>query len=55
MVSDQRLKGKRPTVSGVEVGEKFLYKVKCNGNSRKTNPRWEYDNFKHHFDEPLLT
>ena len=41
----QRVKGKRPTILGLEFGEKVLYKVKLGGKLEKINPRWEYGIF----------
>ena len=41
----ERIKGKEPTVLGVEFGEKVLYKVKLGSKLEKINPRWEYGIF----------
>ena len=36
----QRVKGKKPTVLGVEFGEKILYKVPKKAKMDKLSPRW---------------
>ena len=41
-VAYERAKGKKPTVLGVEFGEKLLYKVKPTNNVEKINARWEH-------------
>ena len=41
-VAYERIKGKRPTVLGVEFGEKVLYKIKHGTKLEKINPRWEF-------------
>ena len=44
-VSYERIKGKKPTVLGVEFGEKVLYKVRLGSKMEKINPRWEHGVF----------
>ena len=41
----ERVKGKKPTVLGVEFGEKLLYKVKIANRMEKINARWEFGIF----------
>ena len=41
----ERLKGKKPTVLGVEFGEKVMYKLKAGGRLEKINSRWDYGIF----------
>ena len=41
----ERVKGKKPTVLGVEFGEKVLYKVRFGSKMEKINARWEYGIF----------
>ena len=41
----ERTKGKKPTVLGIEFGEKVLYKVKPSQKMEKINSRWEYGIF----------
>ena len=36
----ERVKGKKPTVLGIEFGEKILYKVKLGSKLEKLNARW---------------
>ncbi len=38
-------KGKKPTVIGIEFGEKVLFKLKPAQKMEKINPRWEYGIF----------
>ena len=38
----ERVKGKKPTILGVEFGEKLLYKVKLANRMEKINARWEH-------------
>ena len=45
MVGYERVKGKKPTILGVEFGEKLLWKPRVSGNLQKMNPRWEYGIF----------
>ena len=45
MVAYERVKGKRPTVLGVEFGEKVLFKKHLGAKSEKINARWEYGIF----------
>ena len=40
-----RAKGKKPTVLGVEFGEKLLCKVKATAKLEKMNSRWEFGIF----------
>ena len=40
-VGYERVKGKRPTVLGLEFGEKVLYKVRLKDKLEKLNARWE--------------
>ena len=44
-VAYQRARGKKPTVLGIEFGEKLLFKVKKDVKMEKINPRWEYGIF----------
>ena len=44
-VAYDRAKGKKPTVLGVEFGEKLLYKVKPTAKLEKINSRWEFGIF----------
>ena len=44
-VAYDRAKGKKPTVLGVEFGEKLLYKVKPAAKLEKINSRWEFGIF----------
>ena len=44
-VAYERVKGKKPTLLGVEFGEKLFYKVKLNSKLEKMNTRWEYGIF----------
>ena len=37
----ERIKGKKPTILGIEFGEKVLYKVKMGNKMEKINARWE--------------
>jgi hypothetical protein len=41
----ERSKGKKPTVLGIEFGEKVLFKLKPAQKMEKINPRWEYGIF----------
>ena len=41
----ERMKGKKPTVLGIEFGEKVLYKIKLGGKLEKLNARWAYGIF----------
>ena len=41
----ERLKGKKPTVLGVEFGEKVLYKIKGGQKLQKLEPRWRHGIF----------
>ena len=42
----ERIKGKKPTVLGIEFGEKLLYKVRPVGSKlEKINSRWEHGIF----------
>ena len=41
----ERLRGKKPTVLGLEFGEKVLYKRKIGAKLEKLNPRWDYGIF----------
>ena len=43
--ASQRIKGKRPTVLGVEFGEKVLYKRQKGSMMEKLNARWEHGVF----------
>ena len=36
-----RMKGKRPTILGIEFGEKVVHKLKYGQNLQKINFRWE--------------
>jgi len=45
LVAYERVKGKRPTVLGVEFGEKVLYKKQVGSKMEKINARWEYGIF----------
>jgi hypothetical protein len=44
-VGYERVKGKKPTVLGLEFGEKVLYKVKPKEKMEKINARWEHGIF----------
>ena len=44
-VAYDRAKGNKPTVLGVEFGEKLLYKVKPTAKLEKINSRWEFGIF----------
>ena len=44
-VAYERVKGKKPTVLGVEFGEKILYKVHVGTKLQKIKARWEYGIF----------
>ena len=44
-VACERIKGKRPTILGVEFGEKVLCKTKLGSKLEKINARWEYGIF----------
>ena len=44
-VAYERVKGKKPTVLGIEFGEKLLYKVKPVQKMEKINARWEHGIF----------
>jgi len=44
-VGYERIKGKKPTVLGLEFGEKLLYKIKIKDKLEKINARWEYGIF----------
>merc|ERR1712217_65366 len=41
----ERIKGKRPTVLGIEFGEKVMYKLKLGSKKEKINARWDYGIF----------
>ena len=41
----RRSKGKKPTVMGIEFGEKILFKVKLGAKMEKINPRWDFGIF----------
>jgi hypothetical protein len=41
----QRARGKRPTVLGLEFGEKVLFKLKLGAKMEKINPRWDFGIF----------
>ena len=41
----ERVKGKKPTILGVEFGEKVLYKIQAGAELQKISPRWEYGIF----------
>ena len=41
----ERCKGKRPTVLGIEFGEKLMWKKKTKEKMEKLNARWEYGIF----------
>ncbi len=41
----ERIRGKKPTILGLEFGEKLLYKVKRGSKLEKINERWEYGIF----------
>ena len=44
-VAYERNKGKKPTVLGLEFGEKVLYKIKLGNKLEKINARWEHGIF----------
>ena len=37
----ERIKGKKPTILGLEFGEKVLYKIKLSNRMEKINSRWD--------------
>ena len=41
----ERVKGKKPTILGIEFGEKLLYMVKAKTKMEKLNSRWEHGVF----------
>ena len=41
-VSYERIKGKKPTIMGVEFGEKVLFKRRRGRKLEKLNERWQY-------------
>ena len=41
----ERIRGKKPTILGLEFGEKLLYKVKRGSKLEKINERWEHGIF----------
>ena len=41
----ERIRGKKPTILGLEFGEKLLYKVKKGSKLEKINERWEHGIF----------
>ena len=41
----ERIKGKRPTVLGIEFGEKVMYKIRLGSKKEKINARWDYGIF----------
>ena len=42
-VAYERIKGKKPTVLGIEFAEKVMYKLKKGPRSEKINARWDWD------------
>ena len=44
-VAYERIKGKKPTILGVEFGEKVMYKVKLGAKLERIHARWEYGIF----------
>jgi hypothetical protein len=44
-VSYERVRGKKPTVLGLEFGEKVLYKLKPGAKMEKINSRWDFGIF----------
>ncbi len=40
-VAYERIKGKKPTVWGIEFGEKVLFKIKLGLRMEKINARWD--------------
>ena len=44
-VGYERVKGKKPTILGVEFGEKVLFKRKLGSKMEKINARWDYGIF----------
>ena len=44
-VAYERIKGKKPTVMGLEFGEKVLYKIKAGQRLEKINSRWDFGIF----------
>ena len=44
-VAYERVRGKKPTVLGLEFGEKVLYKVRMRNKFEKIRPRWEFGIF----------
>ena len=41
----ERIRGKKPTILGLEFGEKVLYKFKRGSKLEKNNDRWEHGIF----------
>ena len=44
-VAYERIKGKKPTILGLEFGEKILYKMRKGQKMEKINARWEFGIF----------
>jgi hypothetical protein len=44
-VAYERIKGKKPSILGIEFGEKVLFKVKLGQKMEKINARWEHGIF----------
>ena len=44
-VAYERIKGKKPTMMGIEFGEKVLYKIKLGQRLEKINSRWDFGIF----------
>ena len=44
-VAYERIKGKKPTIMGLEFGEKVFYNIKHKQKLQKINTRWDYEIF----------
>lgn len=44
-MANERMKGKKPTILGVEFGEKIMYKVRIGAKLEKMNSQWEHGIF----------
>ena len=44
-VAYERIKGKKPTILGIEFGEKVLFKIKAGQKMEKINARWDFGIF----------
>ena len=56
-VGYERCKGKKPTVMGIEFGEKLLFKRRAGQKKEKMNERWQYGIFvgiRRRSNEPMI-